>query len=231
MRIVIFGANGGTGRLLAEQGLDAGHEIVAVTRNPRDFPLAHDRLTVAKADVHDRPGVVDALEGADAVLSTLGVPFTRKPIEVYGEGIASIVAAMEAHGVKRLVAVSSAATEPTHHADGGFLMNRVIQPLVLATIGKTTYRDMRRMEEVLRASDLDWTVLRPGGLFDAPAVSEYELAERSSDRIFTSRADLAAGLLEQVTSTEWIQRFVAINTVHGAPTLLQMMRREAVGSH
>ena len=90
-----------------------------------------------------------AVEGADVVLSALGVPFTRNQITVYSLGAANIVAAMSRHGVKRLIVVSSSATEPYHHADGGFVLNRVLQPLVTATIGKTTYADMRRMEDLV----------------------------------------------------------------------------------
>ena len=161
MRIVVFGANGGTGRLLTEQALDAGHDVVAVTRKPDRFPLAHQRLGVVEADVHDGAAVVRAVDGADAVLSTLGVPFTRKPISIYSAGVANIGAAMEQHGVTRVVVVSSAGTEPQRHEGAGFLMNRVMQPLVTATIGKTTYADMRAMEAHLRASELEWTVMRP----------------------------------------------------------------------
>ena len=168
--------------------------------------------------------------GADVVLSALGVPFDRKPITVYSDGIRSIAEAMGRHGVSRVAVVSSSATEPTRHADGGFLLNRVLQPLVTATIGRTTYADMREMESVLRASRLDWTVMRPGGLFDAERVSDYELRENSSDRIFTSRPDLAASLLQQATDRTWVRKLVAVNTTSGAPTLLQMVRREAFSS-
>src|SRR3954454_12790160 len=72
--------------------------------------------------------VATAIAGSDCVLSTLGVPFTRKPISIYSEGIAGIVAGMERHGVKRVVVVSSVATAPRPHAEGGFLLNRVVQP-------------------------------------------------------------------------------------------------------
>jgi putative NADH-flavin reductase len=231
MRIVVFGANGGTGRTLTQQAIDADHAVVAVTRKPQEFPLSHERLTVAEADVHDRLATAEAIAGADVVLSALGVPFTRKPITIYSDGTASIAAAMERHGVKRLVVVSSSAMEPTHHVDGGFFLNRVMQPLVTATIGKTTYADMRRMEAFLRSSDLDWTVMRPGGLFDADAPTDYELHENSSDRVFTSRSDLAAAMLAQGTSTEWLRKCVAVNTVQGTPSLMEMFRREALGSH
>jgi putative NADH-flavin reductase len=229
MRIVIYGANGATGRLLTRQALDAGHGVVAVTRRPDAFPVAHPDLTVAEADVHDRRATADAMDGADVVLSTLGVPFTRGPVTVYSDGIRSIAEAMGRHRLSRLVVVSSSATEPARHADGGFLLNRVMQPLVTRTVGRTTYADMRAMEQFLRESPLEWTVMRPGGLFDTDTVSAYELREDHSERVFTSRTDLAASILAQVTDRAWLRKRVAVNTVEGTPTLLQMIRREALG--
>lgn len=227
MRIVVFGANGATGRLVVRQALAAGYGVVAVTRRPAEFPFAHRRLTVTGADVHDGEAVARAVCGTDAVLSSLGVPFSRHPITVYSEGMVNIAAAMSRHGVKRVVAVSSSATQPSLHADGGFLLNRVIQPLVTATIGRTTYTDMREMERFLRGSDLDWTVMRPSGLFDAPAVSAYRLDEDRADGVFTSRVDLAASIVAQLASTTWVGKCVAVTTSEGTPTIWQMMRREA----
>ncbi len=229
MRIIVFGANGSTGRLLTEQALAARHDVTAVTRRPPDFPITHDRLSILQADVHDAAAVHRAVEGADVVLSMLGVPFTLKPITVYSNGVRNIAASMSTHGIKRLVVVSSSATEPHHHADGGFFMNRVLQPLVTATIGKTTYADMRVMEELVRGGDLKWTIVRPSGLFDAAGVTDYELHEDRAPGIFTSRADLAASLLEQATDTRFMRRAVAVTTSEGAPTLFQMLRREAFG--
>ena len=228
MRIVIFGANGQTGQLLTRQALAAGHDVAAVTRRPAGFPVTHDRLAVIHADVHDGPAVGRAIEGADVVLSALGVPFTRQQITVYSEGASNIIAAMSGHGVKRLVVVSSSATEPHHHAGGGFLLNRLLQPLVTATIGKTTYADMRSMEDLVRGSDLEWTIMRPSGLFDAPGITAYELREGQAPGIFTSRADLAAAMLDQATSTRYVRKAVAVTTSEGTPTLFQMMRREAL---
>jgi nucleoside-diphosphate-sugar epimerase len=150
-------------------------------------------------------------------LSTLGVPFTRKPINVYSDGMRNIATAMSHHGIKRLVMVSSSATEPHHHKEGGFLLNRVFQPLVTATIGKTTYRDMRRMEGLVRDSDLDWTIMRPSGLFDAPTVTKYELHVDQAPGIFTSRTDLAASMLEQATDDRFVRKALAITTSEGAP--------------
>jgi putative NADH-flavin reductase len=228
MQIAIFGANGVTGRLLTEQALTAGHEVRAATRHPAAFPIQHQRLQVVQADAYDAQAVDRAVDGTDVVLSTLGVPYTRDPITIYSEGMRNIAAAMARHGVKRLVVVSSSATEPHPHADGGFLLNRVLQPLITATIGKTTYADMRCMEELLRKSDLEWTVMRPSGLFDAPTVSPYELHEDQAPGIFTSRADLAASMLEEATDTRFVRKAVAVTTADGVPTLFQLIRREAL---
>src|ERR1700730_2918552 len=80
IRLVIFGANGPTGRLLTRRLLDADHTVVAVTRRPATFPITDARLTVAEADVFQQQAVAGVLPGADAVLSVLGVPFTRRAV-------------------------------------------------------------------------------------------------------------------------------------------------------
>src|ERR1700716_1297497 len=112
MKFVIFGANGQTGRLATAIALDAGHDVVAVTRRPRDFPLAGPRLTVAEADVRDRSAVRPLVAGVDAVGSTLGVTFTRDPVDTYSVGTANIVTGMRDSGTRRLVVVSSTAAVP-----------------------------------------------------------------------------------------------------------------------
>lgn len=227
MKIVVFGANGGTGRLLTGQALAAGHQVSAVTRRPGALPIRHHRLRVVEADAHDTAAVDRAVEATDVVLSVLGVPLTRRPVTTYSAGMYAITEAMHRHGVKRVAAVTSSAVEPYHHEDGGFLMNRILQPLITATIGRTTYADMGRMEEHLRSSGLAWTIVRPSGLFDAPGVSDYQVYEDRAPGIFTSRADLAACVLEQVTDTRFLRRTLAVTTVVGTPTLWQLMRREA----
>lgn len=91
MRIVIFGANGPTGRLLTKQSVDAGHDTTAVTRHPDTFPLTGANLRVVGADVLDPEAVGGAVRGSDAVLSALGVPFGKEPVEVYSRGAQNIL--------------------------------------------------------------------------------------------------------------------------------------------
>ena len=141
--------------------------------------------------MRDAPAVVTAVDGADAVLSTLGVPFSMRPIDTYSAGIRNVVAAMQKTSVRRLVVVSSSGT--THYpnrVDPPFAL-RIVEPIITRTIGKTTYDDQRRMEATVRDSGLDWTIVHPSGLFDLPNVTEYIAGEVDPVGGFTSRTDLA----------------------------------------
>ncbi|NUS94279.1 MAG: NAD(P)H-binding protein [Nocardia sp.] len=229
MRIVIFGANGPTGRLLTGQALEAGHDIVAFTRRPGDFPVTHDRLTTVGGDVYDPAAVDRAVAGADAVLSALGVPFSRKPITTYSAGVANIVAAMRRHEVRRIAVVSSSAVDPHPYADAGFLFNRVLQPFITGVLGKTLYQDMRAMEGLLTATDLDWTIVRPSGLFDLPHRTDYTVAQQRAAGRFTSRTDLAACLLSLAESDRYLRTAVGVVTTTDNPGMLDLLRAEAFG--
>jgi putative NADH-flavin reductase len=210
MNIVIFGANGPTGQILTQQALAAEHTVVAVTRHPEAFPLQNIHLHVMRGDVFDLASVEQAVAGQDMVLSALGVPYSRKPITVYSQGTANILQAMKQHGVRRLACVSSGGTNPHADPQEGFVFGKIIKPF----FGKTLYEDMLRMEHLVMASDLHWTIARPARLIDTPTVTAYQVAQgymvpRGHK---TSRADLADFLLKQLITEEYRQKAVAIAT-------------------
>lgn len=229
MRIVIFGANGATGRLLTRRALDAGHTVVAVTRHPGQFPITGTALTVAEADVRDAAAVRAVIDGADAVLSTLGVTFTMDPVDTYSVGVGNVVAAMRATGVDRLAVVSSTAiADYPGRTDTPFAL-RVVQPVISRIFGKTLYADMRRMEDIVAGSGLNWTIVRPSGLFDLAGVTEYIAGRRDPVGAFTSRTDLADYLLKLAESPE-TGATVTISTTVDTPSMWQLLRREALKS-
>ncbi|SHN29705.1 NAD(P)-dependent oxidoreductase [Cryptosporangium aurantiacum] len=225
MKILVFGANGPTGRRVTQQALDEGHEVTAFTR--RAFPRRHERLRVHTGDVHDPGSVDDAVAGQDAVISALGVPYTRKPVSVYSRGGAHIVAAMERHGVRRLVCVTSTVTGSDHVQTGGFVFNRILQPFLVNVVGRTVYADMAALEAAVRASDLDWTIVRPSGLYDADEVTAYRVGKDHVEGRFTSRADLADCLLRQVTDDQYVRAAIGVVTVVGEPSIATLIWREA----
>jgi putative NADH-flavin reductase len=178
-------------------------------------------------DVFNLSAVEPAIAGQDAVLSTLGVPYSRKAITLYSQSIANIVQAMHRYGVRRLVCVSSSATNPHPDTDGGFFFNKIMQPLIISTIGRTTYEDMRRMETTVMNSDLDWTIVRPSGLFETAAVTDYQVAEGHIRGRFTSRTDLADCMLRQLTTDEYLHKALAVATFSVQPNLFMLIMKEA----
>ncbi len=230
MNIVVFGANGRTGKLLTKQAVAEGHAVTAVTRHPETFPLRNARLQVMRGDVFDLSSVEKAIAGQDAVLSTLGVPYSRKPITLYSQGTAHIVQAMNHYGVRRLVCVSSSATDPQtryHDTGGGFIFEKILKPIIINSIGRTLYADMQRMETLVMNSDLDWTIVRPSGLFETPTVTDYQVAEAFIRGRFTSRADLADCMLRQLATDQYLHKAVAVATFSVRPSLFEFLGREA----
>lgn len=228
MKLCVFGANGATGRQLTQLALHEDHDVVAFTRHPDAFPIQHRRLAVVGGDVHDGAAVAAAIQGSDAVASTLGVPFSKGPVTVYSAGVASIMAGMQAAGVKRFSCVSSSAVGPQPEPLGGFAFERIMQPYVVNKLGRTLYEDVRRMEAMVSESDLLWTIIRPSGLYDAPAVSDYGIAIDYIGHRFTSRIDLADCLLRQTLGDTHVRSTIAVATTSANPSILKLIWREAI---
>jgi putative NADH-flavin reductase len=228
MKLAVFGANGPTGRLLTRLALGEGHDVVAFTRRPDSFPIEDDALTVVGGDVHDAEAVAGAIAGTDAVLSTLGVPFAKTPISVYSEGIRNIVAGMRLVGIKRLAAVSSSVLGPHPEPLGGFVFERVMQPYVVNKLGRTLYDDMRRMEAIVSASDLAWTIVRPSGLFESPNVTDYAVDVDYVPYRFTARIDLADCLLRQALSDTYVREAIGVATPGARPSMLRLIWQEGI---
>ncbi|MFI6359473.1 NAD(P)-dependent oxidoreductase [Streptomyces sp. NPDC050743] len=229
MRLVVFGANGPTGRQVTEQATAAGHTVTAVTRHPGAFPLDHPRVRIAEADVLDGAAVDSVVPGHDAVISVLGVPYGRAPVTVYSTGLAHISRAMTRHGVRRLVCVTSTVLFDVPAPGEGFFFRKVLEPFFARVVGRTVYDDMRRMEEIVRAGAHDWTVLRPAGLFDTSEVSDYRLAPGRLPGRFTSRADLAHALVREAVTEGHPRAFLDVRTTEGTPRFLDLVKKEGFG--
>lgn len=212
MKIAIFGANGPTGRIMVEDGMGRGFDVVAVTRHPEEFPLHGQRLTVVRADVTEGAGLVAAIGDCDAVASLLGSPYSRKPIIVYSRGTRAIVAAMKEVGCTRLVVVSAGLAYPPESGHR-FFLDKIIFPFLRGVIGRTLYADMRAMEEFLRSvQDLEWTVIRPGRLVKGDTRKPYITEPERSIRTFTTRRDLAKAMLDLIENGTHVHQAVAVTS-------------------
>ena len=220
MKIVIIAATGGIGRQLLRQALDAGHDVTAVVRSPHKLAGIPVRTVAADLARPDPAALASAVAGADAVLSGLGAR-TSAEAGVAERGTRAVVDAMRATGVRRLIVVSAAPIgtvpspdrphPPRHDPGDGFVMRHLGAPFA-RTAFRTHYADLARMEDVVRASDLDWTVSRPPKLTNGPVTGRYRTAIGRNIRggFSVSRADVAHHMLHAVDRPETIRRIVGI---------------------
>jgi len=209
MKIVVFGATGGTGRQVVTQALACGHEVTAIVRNPAAVDIRHERLEIVKGDVLDRSSISPWIAGKDAVLSALGVNH-RKPTTVYSEGTGNIVKAMREEGVHRLICLSSAGLAIP--SDTPFMQRLVIQ-FVIQPMYKYAYEDMARMEAMVRTTGLDWTVIRPPRLTNGAMTGTYRTAVKQPlhKAQGISRADLADYMMKSIQDSSSFQAVVEIS--------------------
>jgi putative NADH-flavin reductase len=209
MRLTIFGATGGTGKHLVEQALAAGHEVTAVVRDPMRLTVPLQAgLHVVTADVMDPVAIAPEVDGADAVLSALG-PRGSGPTSISEDSTRSIIEAMEKSGTRRLMTITGSIVDDT---GDGFLMHRVIKPLARRTFLRNVCADMRRAEDLIHATNLDWTIFRPPRLTAKPASASYRTAiDRNPPRGVTiSRADVAAEMLKHLDDPATWQKHVFV---------------------
>lgn len=186
MHVVVFGAGGRTGRHVVGQALARGHHVTAVMR--RSSPAEPPGSTVVRVPAVVEAEVAPIVAGSDAVVSAIG-PHGRGPTSVTTDTTTAIVRGMRASGARRLLLVSNSGmiTEGDPWA-----MRMLVKPL-LGRFLRHAFADATGAERVVRASRLDWTLVRPPRLTDRPHTGVYRtdsggnvLGGRS-----ISRADLA----------------------------------------
>lgn len=205
MKVLIVGATGPTGRELTAQALDEGHDVRLFVRNPGAVSIWSPRLEVARGDVLDWKTVRPAMVGVNAVLSALGTGNDLRKTTLYSEGNKAILWAMAETGVKRLVCMTSSATIP--NADESFFVRNVVRRLL-----RHVLEDQRRAEEYLRASDAEWTLVRPPRLLDGPKRGRYEVESEKAagSAAEISRADVAEFMVREMVAKKFLQQAVGI---------------------
>ena len=208
-KLLVLGATGGTGQQVISRALRQGHEVTALVRTPQRLTITHDRLRVLAGSVtDDSQALADAVRDQAAVISTLGVGRTFKSGGLITQSMPRIVRAMTGEGIRRLIFTSAFGVGDTRRDVP--LAPRIFIRLLLQDI----YRDKELAEEMLRASGLDWTLVYPTGLIDAPATGRCRAGERLSLRGFPriARADVADFLLTQVDDTTYVRKGVLISS-------------------
>jgi putative NADH-flavin reductase len=219
MRLVIFGATGGTGRRLLERAIAEGHEVTAFVRNPSKMTAHHQRLKIVAGDAFDPERVREAVAGNEAVISVLGSRQPSNPLRPRSPGdpqgpasvgSENIIAAMKEHGLGRFVCQTAwGVGESKEDAGfaGSFFMKVLVPPLL-----RDEYADKEAQERIVRESDLEWILVRPMILTNGPWTNDYRTGEdlKPGRHPYISRADVADFLMRQLTDDAYVRKTPAI---------------------
>ena len=179
--ILIIGATGGVGQQLVKKYIERDEKVRLLVRDPvraeKQFGSAPEYIV---GDSRYPLTLPAAFEGIEQVISTTGSrnpTGDNNPRQVDYEGVFNLVEIAKQHSIKHFVLVSSiAVTRPEHP------LNKFGNVLDWKLKG----------EQALRTSGLTYTIVRPGGLTDAPG-GQSELIFSQGDQIngVISRADVA----------------------------------------
>jgi putative NADH-flavin reductase len=205
MQIAILGGTGGIGGHVLSWALDDGHPVHALARRAEALPQ-RTGLTVISGDALDGAAVAETIAGADAVVSALG-PRGAKAESLLAGAAANIVASMDKTGARRLICVSAAGAYITGDPNTGWLIKAIL-PRVFAK----PFADTRRMEDVIRDSGLDWTLVRPVRLVNQPGTGRYRVSPGfppAGGRTI-ARGDVAHFIATVLTENAWLHDAPAI---------------------
>lgn len=207
MRIAVIGASGRTGAAVLAAASRAGHETIAVVRDPSRLsaPASETRT----ADALSPAELATALSGVDAVAWCVG-PGRDTPPDVMTQSIAATIEAMARTGVGRLVAITASGP----YTEGDNPITRYLAKPILWRVFGEAWHDMEATELLIRASALDWTIMRPPQLKDGSAKGGYSSRiDRNVTWGFTiRRSDLAQAMVDVLTDDATIHHSVSVST-------------------
>ncbi len=206
--LLVIGASQGIGLETVKAALTAGHRVRAFARSAGHIALSDPNLERFPGDALSMPDVTAALDGVDAVVQALGVPFRDLfgPVRLFSDATNVLVPAMEKAGVRRLVAVTGFGTGDSRAAIGP------LQRLPFRLVFGRAYDDKDAQEIRIRQSGLVWTLVRPGVLTGGPATGRYQVLDRPSSwkNGLIARADVAQFIVREIETGDHVRRPVVL---------------------
>ena len=212
MKVTVFGATGAIGSLTVDELLATGHTVTAYARNPGKIPDRWgNQVRVVVGELTDTDAIDTAVAGADAVVSTLGPSMDRKATGLpLVEGTQLILEAMKRHGVTRYIGhATPAILDPQEKPTP---VTRLIG-FMPRTFMRRAYDEIRGMTDPVKASDLNWTIVRFIAPNNKPKTGQPRTGFFGTDKLgfAGSRADIAAFTAAQVDDTRYLNRAPAIS--------------------
>ena len=204
MRVLIIGASKGIGLETTRQALDAGHDVRALARSATAIAISNPSLEKMQGNALKTEDVEAALVGVDVVIQTLGVGLGEllRPVHLFSDATRKLIQAMKIQGVKRLICVTGFGAGDSRASIS------CLQRLPFQIVFGRAYDDKSLQEQLIKESELDWTIARPGVLTSGPRTGQYQILSESSQwrNGIISRADVAEFLVRQIGDQTYIRK-------------------------
>ena len=214
-RLTVIGATARSGREIIAQALDQGYQITGLARSPEKLDISHPKLTLVKGDVRDLASLEAALTGDEVVICMVGFPTPQDPtqeigpVDLYTVMADNLIQAMENRGNTRLLIASSTGVETRVTGDEPTGSD---PSSMWKWNARFLYGDMAEMEDMIRASGLDYVIFRPGFMQEEPARHDLKVnvtGDTPSGRTITY-PDFAEFVLAQTQSNEYLGQAVGV---------------------
>jgi len=204
MRVLIVGASKGIGLETTRQALDCGHHVRALARSATAIAVSNPSLEKIRGDALKTADVEAALVGVNVVIQTLGVGLGDlfRPVHLFSDATRVLIAAMRSQGVKRLICVTGFGAGDSRASIS------CLQRLPFQIVFGRAYDDKSLQEKLIKESELDWTIARPGVLTSGPRTGRYRVLSETSQwrNGIISRADVAEFLVRQIRDETYIRK-------------------------
>lgn len=196
MKIVVFGANGKTGKLIVEHALSKNIEVIAYIRKADSLTIEHPNLKIVVGNLTESLRIRDCISGADACISALGGASLQHHATEIIKGIDNIIRMMELENVNRFIYLSSLGA-----GESKYFIPQPIRFYLTKILLRVPLEDHNINESRITNSKLNWTIVRPGGLTDGPITNEIKhgtekFKMKGSSSI--SRNNVAAFIIQQL---------------------------------
>ena len=204
MRVLIIGASKGIGLETTRQALEAGHDVRALARSATAIAISNPNLEKMRGNALKTEDVEAALVGVDVVIQTLGVGLGElfRPVHLFTDATRVLIQAMKSQGIKRLICVTGFGAGDSRASIS------CLQRLPFQIVFGRAYDDKSLQEKLIKESELDWTIARPGVLTSGPRTGQYQILSEASQwrNGIISRADVAEFLVRQIGDQTYIRK-------------------------
>lgn len=205
MKLLIFGATGSIGNQIVEQALEQGYQVTAFSRSASQLDF-DPNLDIVEGNVLDLVSVEKVMSDHDAVLIALGAGSKGT---VRSEGTRNIIRAMQQHGVRRLICLSTLGVGESRDN-----LNFFWKYIMFGFLLRKAFKDHQKQEQYIKESDLDWTIVRPGAFTDGPLTGNYQHGfpgNKTGLKLKISRADVAGFMLRQLQDDRYLRKTPGIS--------------------